>query len=131
MDGVLHAAARARRDRVYVEMSRLTPVDAVVRLLSRYGYRVGDGLVHVTIWVDTPAEELKGLKEGITARACVAYCQIHPLTRRVDFGLRLREDWQAALPDLCRCLCAARVPVRIARSLEDVATGADEKTVDL
>ncbi len=119
VDGVLHAAVRARRDRLCVEMSRLAPVDAVVRLLSSCGCRIGEGLVQVTAWVDTPAERLKELKQGISEWPCVAYCEIHPPTGRVDFGLRLREDWQTALPELCRCLCAAREPARIAGSLED------------
>jgi hypothetical protein len=108
VDGVLHAAVRARRDRVYVEMVRLAPVDAVVRLLASHGYRVGEGLVRATVWVDASEERLKALRDEVAAWPCVSYCWIYAPTERVELGLRLHGDWQRALPDLCRCLCEAR-----------------------
>jgi len=131
VDGVLRAAVRARRDRVYVEMERLGPVDAVVRLLAAHGYRVAEGLVRATVWVEGSEERLKVLRDEVAARPCVSYCRIYAPTRRVDLGLRLREDWEKDLTDLCRCLCEARGrSVPMTRSVEasgstTVAVGGD------
>ncbi len=108
VDGVLRAAVRARRDRVYVEMARLVAVDAVVRLLAGHGYRVAEGLVRATVWVEGSEEQLKALRDEVAARPSVSYCRIYAPTKRVDLGLSLREDWERDLPDLCRCLCEAR-----------------------
>ncbi len=108
VEGVLHAAVRARRDRVYVEMNRLAPVDTVVRLLAAHGYRVGEGLVRATVWVDASEERLKALRDEVAAWPCVSYFRIYAPTERVDLGLKLHGDWQRALPELCRRLCEAR-----------------------
>jgi hypothetical protein len=72
------------------------------------GAGVADGLVRVTVWVEGSEERLKVLRDEVASRPCVSYCRIYAPTRRVDLGLRLREDWEKDLPDLCRCLCEAR-----------------------
>ncbi len=68
---------------------RLAPVDTVVRLLAAHGYRVGEGLVRATVWVDASEERLKALRDEVAAWPCVSYFRIYAPTERVDLGLAL------------------------------------------